>query len=242
MKAQGNVQPGPSAFVEIALVTGGATRLGAHSSRRLAQAGYGVVVHHHDSTPEVVDEIRAAGGNAWALAADLCDAKQAASLVAMAEQLAGAEVTVVVNNAASYPKADFAGASWDDLSAVVALNVWAPWAIMRCIRRGVVVNILDARLADVDATHVPYLVGKAALAHLTAVAARVMAPFVRINAVSPGRIEFPDDKSSLQEKMLLHRLPTADEVAEAVYFLVSSPSITGETIHVDGGRHLGATK
>jgi NAD(P)-dependent dehydrogenase (short-subunit alcohol dehydrogenase family) len=245
---------------EVALVTGGAKRIGAAISRAIAAEGAGVVVHHHESKREaiaLVEELRAAGGQAWAVRGDLAKAKDRGRILHDARKAAGAPVTLLVNNASSFPENKLANLSREDLRAAVEVNAWAPFALARTFaeelpagRRGAVVNLLDARIADYDWHHVGYWLAKRMLADLTRLCAVDFAPGVRVNGVSPGAVLGPSNRPMTKEEetqflqrmakyIPLQRTPTPEDIASAVVYLLSARATTGTVIEVDGGRHLG---
>jgi len=155
-----------------------------------------------------------------------------------------------VNSAAgfdSHPLADVDAALWDD---VMALNVRAPHLLTRAAAdllkssRGAVVNIIDLSAFQAWTEHPVHAVSKAALAHLTRVQARALAPRVRVNAVAPGAVLPPDHYrperwQALAERTPLQRLGTPHDVAQAVLFLARADYVTGQVLVVDGGRLLG---
>ncbi|MHB1262607.1 MAG: SDR family NAD(P)-dependent oxidoreductase, partial [Thermoplasmatota archaeon] len=179
---------------EVALVTGGAVRIGAAICRALAAEGAAVVVHHHRSKAEaiaLVEELRAAGGQAWAVRGDLSKAGGRGKILHEARKAAGGPVTLLVNNASSFPEATVSNLSREDLRQAVEVNAWAPFALARTFaeelpagRRGAVVNLVDARIADYDWQHVGYWLAKRMLADLTRLCAIELAPGVRVNGVS----------------------------------------------------------
>ena len=158
---------------------------------------------------------------------------------------------LLVNSAASFeaaPLLDVDAEAWD---AVMALNVRAPHLLVRAAAellrasRGCVVNISDLAALQPWTERPHHAVSKAALAHLTKIQARVLAPEVRVNAVAPGAVLPPDDFPEERLRALaaatpLKRLGTPEDVAEAVLYLARAPFVTGQVLVVDGGRLLGA--
>jgi len=234
----------------VALVTGGARRIGAAICEALATAGATVVVHAHRSTADAESLATRLGGHV--VAGDLAKPAVAEGLVQQAAAAAGAPVRYVVNNASRFPQHRLADATYDDLDAMMRLHAWAPLAISRAAAgqgANAVVNLVDTRIAGHDPRHMPYLLSKQALWHLTRTLARELAP-MRVNAVAPGPIlaptapdgaaAAPDATAELQAAVgstLLARVGRPDEVAHAVRFLLENEYITGDTVFVDGGRH-----
>jgi NAD(P)-dependent dehydrogenase (short-subunit alcohol dehydrogenase family) len=232
-----------------ALVTGAARRLGRATALALAEAGANVVVHYGASATEaesLVAEIARLGRKAWALQADLSDATKVPQLFIRACEAAGS-VDVLVNSASIFPESRLVNFSAEDLSKNVDVNAMAPLELGRelaaRVGRGDIVNFLDARIGDYDREHVAYHLSKRMLADLTRLMALEFAPGVRVNAVAPGLILPPagEDDAYLKELAStnpLQRHGSAGDVTSAVLFLLGSPFITGQTIFIDGGRHL----
>lgn len=245
---------------EVALVTGGAKRIGAAISRAVAAEGAAVVVHYHESKAEavaMVEELRAAGGQAWAVRGDLGKTGNRQKILHEARKAAGAPITLLVNNASSFPENKVSNLSREDLREAVEVNAWAPFALARTFaaelpagRRGAIVNLIDARVHDYDWHHVGYWLAKRMLADLTRICAVDFAPGVRVNGVSPGAVLGPSNRPMTPEEekeflarmaknIPLRRTPTPEDIAEAVVFLLCARATTGTVIEVDGGRHLG---
>lgn len=235
----------------VALVTGGAVRLGRALSLGLAEAGYDLVVTYHRSGREagsLVDALAARGRRCEAVAADLAAPDAADAIVAAAEQAFG-RLDLLVNSAASFEKArllDVDAARWD---AVMALNVRAPHLLVRAAApllrasRGSVVNVADLAAFQAWTEYPHHSVSKAALVHLTRVQARALAPEIRVNAVAPGAVLPPESDSEERLRALaagapLGRLGSPDDVVAAVLYLAGAAFVTGQVIAVDGGRLL----
>ena len=234
----------------IALVTGGAVRIGRAIARALADAGAGVVIHYrgsHGAAREARDEIRARGGRAWTLRADLARDAAAEALVGRAARLAGAPVDILVNNAAVFHRDPLSRADGSALRSEFAVNLFAPLLLLRALaaqgRRGVAINLLDRRIEGLDVACGPYVLSKKALAEATRLAARAFAPRVRVNGVAPGAILPPPGRGPGYLKVRagpvpLRRQCTPEDVAGAVLFLVRAEAVTGQIVFVDGGQHL----
>jgi pteridine reductase len=238
----------------LALVTGGAHRVGRIFALALARRGHAVLLHYHASAgpaSETAGEIRALGVPVFPLAADLTtDDGIAAVLSALDTRLAelGQSLKVLVNSAAVMNRGDvrdLPAAAWDE---TFALNLRAPFLLAQGAARrmtggGLIVNVTDAG-ADKAWTGFPaYTVSKAALESLTRLLARACAPGIRVNAIAPGLV-LPSDKVSAGEwERLVKRLPlgrpaTEDEIAAALEYLLVNESVTGQTLKVDGGYSL----
>lgn len=245
---------------EVALVTGGAVRIGAAIVEALARAGAGVVIHYRSSrqdAEQLAHRVRAGGGNAWLVKGDLAKARDRGRILTDAAKAAAAPVTLLVNNASSFPEARMSDLSFEDLVDAIEVNAWAPFALTRTFaeqlpakRRGAVVNLVDARVADYDWGHVGYWLAKCMLEDLTRACAVEYAPQVTVNGVSPGAVLGPSNKTMTREEehdflrrmakhVPLHRTPRPEDIAATVVHLLSSPATTGTIAQVDGGRHLG---
>lgn len=226
--------------------------MGRAIALRCAAAGFDVAVHYRsseDGAAEVADEIRALGRRAAVVQAELTDPDQAARLVdEVGEQLGPVEL--LVNSAAIFVSSNFLGATDDEFEDAwrrcFEVNLLAPARLARHVARrlgdghGVIINIVDigSELAWTGYAH--YTAAKAGLAHLTRTLAVALAPSFRVNGVSPGIAQFPDDMPAEARQRLLDKTPlarpgTPDDIAESVVFLATQPYTTGVILNVDGG-------
>jgi NAD(P)-dependent dehydrogenase (short-subunit alcohol dehydrogenase family) len=227
-----------------ALVTGGARRVGRAIVEALAEAGARVVVHHHDSGAAAA-ELAASLPGAIALAADLRAPEAAAALVDGARAATG-RLDVLVNSAAAYARTPLDALDDDAWHAMLALNLDAPLRLMRAaVRAGAtaMVNIVDVAAWQPWPGWSAYATSKAALLHLTRCLALELAPTVRVNAVAPGTVIFPDDwdaerRARQTAKIPLGRIGAPADVARAVRFLVEEDYLTGVCLPADGGAGL----
>jgi pteridine reductase len=239
----------------LALVTGGAVRVGAATTRALARAGYEVLVHARrsaDAARDLVREIQGQGGRASVLVADLADPRGPMTL---AEQVRGhhTSLDLLVNNAAAYEHRPFAEISPEHLDAMLQVNLRAPFfltqALLPLLRdsgAGCVINLTDMAVSHTyTTTHffAHYLASKAALDQLTRAWALELAPTIRVNAVAPGPVAIGGETTDEQRDEILRRTPlrregSPEDVARAVLFLAGSPYLTGQTLRVDGGLSI----
>ncbi len=243
----------------VALVTGGARRLGRGIALALARAGSDVVIHYRGSREEAeqtAGDISALGVEAHLAQADLGLPAEIERLFIDLRDRIG-RLDILVNSAAGFescPFEELSAALWD---RVMALNLRAPFlcsqqaarwmkeSVLRGRGAGLIVNLGDLSGVNPWLGYAAHGVSKAALIHLTKVAARELAPEVRVNAVIPGAILPPPgvDPDSSEWQKMGERVParrTGDpaDVGETVVFLATNDFITGETIVVDGGEHL----
>jgi NAD(P)-dependent dehydrogenase (short-subunit alcohol dehydrogenase family) len=236
-----------------ALVTGAGQRLGRAVALDLGKHGHGVVVHYRRSAKEaeaVAAEIKASGGKAVTVGADLDDAAERSALIGEATRAARATLTALVNCAAIFEHDTIDTFSEALLQKHIATNAFTPALLAREFAealpeagRGVVVNFLDFKLANPYPDHFSYTLSKYTLAGATELLARALAPRVRVNAVAPGYVlaapgQSDADYQRLHDDTPLKRGPTSEDVAHAVRFLVENPSVTGQTIYVDSGRRF----
>ena len=236
--------------VPLALVTGGAHRLGRAFSLALARQGVAILLHYHHSEEEAAaaaDAIRALGMPVYPVQADLTSSTKIESLFSTLEALPH-PLKVLVNSAALMPRGDVRTLSAADFDAAIALNLRAPFlcaqeAAKRMDDGGLIVNVTDIGAQKAWSGFPAYTVSKAGLESLTRVLARSLAPRIRVNAIAPGLV-LPSEYVSEEEwKRLVERLPlkrpaTADEITSALEFLLENEYITGQTIVVDGGYSL----
>jgi NAD(P)-dependent dehydrogenase (short-subunit alcohol dehydrogenase family) len=235
-----------------ALVTGGAQRLGRAIALALGQAGFAVAVHYNtsaDAAEATVADIRAAGGQAEAVSADLAHEPDTTQLVAKAQAAVG-PLGVLVNNASLFERDEWDTAdraSWD---AHMEPNLRAPFVLAQAFAHalppgaeGAVINMLDERVWSLTPHFVSYTVSKAGLWALTQSLALAFAPRIRVNAIGPGPA-LPSPRQSPEQfarqcaATPLRRGTNPDEVARAALAILALPSMTGQMIALDGGQHL----
>lgn len=241
----------------LAVVTGGAHRLGRAFALTLAYQGYAVLVHYHRSAQQAaktVAEIRSFGVPAFSMQADLTLTEHVESLFLLVDSLLETPDTnlsyfsVLVNSAAVMPRGDaqmLPVAEWDmalDLNLKAAF-LCARQAVLRMKRGGLIVNVSDIGAAKAWSRFPAYTVSKAALESLTKVLARSFAPSVRVNTIAPGLVLPSANVTDEEWNKLVQRLPlkrpaTTEEITSALEFLLKNEYITGQTVVVDGGYSL----
>jgi pteridine reductase len=243
-----------SEYQRVALVTGGAVRVGRAISLGLAEAGYDLVVHYRTSAAaaeEVGGLIEGLGRRCDLVSGDLAGPDVPASVVEAARSRFG-RLDLLVNSAAGFDTRPLHEVDADTWDQVMHLNVRAPHLLVRAAEdllrasNGSVVNLVDLSAFQAWTEHPTHAVSKAALAHLTRVQARALAPEARVNAIAPGAVLPPDDYSAERWDALRLRTPlqclgTPEDVVRAVIFLAQAPFVTGQILAVDGGRLLGPT-
>ena len=241
---------------KVILVTGGAKRVGAAICRRLHAAGAHLAVHYRSSEQEALDLEKELNKlrpkSAAVFQADLLDLHALPKLVHKVVKKFG-QLDVLVNNASSFyatPLADIDEQQWHDL---LGTNLKAPLFLAQAAveelrrRHGCIVNIADIHAERPMHGHLLYSIAKAGLVALTKGMAQEMAPQVRVNAVAPGVIVWPESEAWMDEEQrrriiahtLLKREGEPDDIARTVAFLIQdAPYITGQVIAVDGGRSI----
>jgi len=241
---------------KVVLVTGGAKRVGAAICRRLHTAGAQLAVHYRSSEQEALDLQKELNKlrpkSAAVFQADLLDLTALPQLVHKVIKKFG-QLDVLINNASSFyatPLAEVDDSQWDDL---LGTNLKAPLFLAQAAaaelrrRHGCIVNIADIHAERPLHGHLLYSVAKAGLVALTKGLAQEMAPQVRVNAIAPGVIIWPESEAWLDQEQrrkivahtLLKREGEPDDIARTVQFLITdAPYITGQIISVDGGRSI----
>lgn len=236
----------------VALVTGGARRLGRAFAEALAADGLHVAVHYGSSASEaeaVVNAIKAAGGDAMHFGADLRDTDAAMALPQRVVDHFG-RLDVLVNSAAVMERIDVSSTTVKDWEDIVNLNLRAPFFLAQQAAPhlasvgGTIVNIADLSGLEPWRGYPVHSISKAGVVMLTKVLASALAPEVTVNGIAPGTVLLPDEWGDDRREFLaattpLQRLGTpADAVAALRYLVHHADFVTGDTIVVDGGRLL----
>jgi pteridine reductase len=237
---------------KVAVITGGAVRLGKALALALAERGVRLAIHYGSSAgpaAETVSQIKAMGSDGLAVQADLYQSGQAPAVIARAAEHFG-QVDILVNSAAIFEAGDAFSTTEDNWERHFALNLKSPFFLSQAFaahvgreRRGHIVNIADWRAIRPGPDYLAYTLTKAALVTLTQSLALALAPNVQVNAIAPGAILPPPDRDQaylerLAEAIPARRVGSPGEVAKALLFLLESDFVTGELIFVTGGEHL----
>lgn len=240
---------------KVVLITGGAKRVGAAICRRLHAAGASLMLHYRSSAGEarlLQAELNHVRANSVALIqADLLDCAKLPSLVEQTVQTFG-RLDGLVNNASSFyptPVGDLTPDAWRDL---MGTNVMAPLFLVQAAApalrkaQGAIVNLADIHADRPLKGYVIYSIAKSAVVGMTRSLARELAPDVRVNAVAPGPVLWPEGDSfdELSRQRIISHTPleregSPEDIAGAVHFLLAeAPYVTGVTLDVDGGRSI----
>ncbi len=237
---------------KVSLVTGAGRRIGRALALALGDTGCRVAVHYNRSEQdanETASLIKAMGKEAITVKADLEDPTQVEALAAHVNEQLG-PIEIMVNNASVFDKAGLKEVSAEELDRHFAINVRAPFLLAKSMNEqlatgspGKIINLNDWRKAR--PTRFAYGVTKSALSGLTRTLALSMAPNVQVNEIALGAIlppsDIPIDRPRDEITIKLgpaDRMGSLNEVADAMMMLIKNDFITGETINVDGGRHI----
>ncbi|MEO0031906.1 MAG: hypothetical protein RIS94_1664 [Pseudomonadota bacterium] len=238
----------------LALVTGGWRRIGGAIARKLAAEGWDLALHAHHETSfdaEFTGQLRWLGAEVLAIAGDLDDPAVPAQMFAQVREQAGRAPILLVNSASAFNDDTIASITPEALDHHFRVNLFAPLLLIRAFAEAVeseagvacVVNILDQRVVNPVPDQFSYTLSKQALHASVRTLARALAPRVRVNGVAPGLTLPTQDYDAeqwqrLESVMPLQRLAGADEIADAVHYLATARSVTGQSLFVDAGANL----
>lgn len=242
----------PAAKPGTVLITGAARRIGRAIALDMARAGWAIGIHYRKSRPDaeaLSAEIVALGGNAALLEGDLSQFRCLEGLVADCSSALSAP-SCLINNASEFQLDTVEStdeAVWD---THLDVNLKAPVFLAQAVARhlppdcsGNIINIIDQRVWKLTPDFFSYTISKAGLWTATRTLAQGLAPRIRVNAIGPGPVlrsvhQTDSDFEAEALSTLLHTGPSIDEITAAVRFILSSPSMTGQMIALDGGQHL----
>ena len=236
----------------VVLVTGAAKRIGKAIALSFASAGWRVAIHYGSSEADANDtlkELLALGVDAMTLQGNLSDEPETRALIPTVMARFG-RIDAVVNNASRFEFDDVHSFQYSNLAAHMAANLAAPLVLAQALHdalhegdEGVVVNLLDQKLYNLNPDFLSYTMTKAGLAAATVMLAKALAPKVRVVGVAPGLTlasYLQDDASfsKAHQVSVLNRSSDLQDIAATILFAATNRSITGSTILVDGGQHL----
>jgi pteridine reductase len=234
---------------QAALITGGARRVGKETALYLASSGYDIALHYNRSQAEadyVAKQIKEHGVECELLQADLEDSSTYQPLLEKARSRFP-QLSVLINNASVFDTGNFLEGDLALYEKEFRTNLQAPifltQAFAQQIGKGSVVNMLDTCITKHKHSYFYYLLSKKSLSEFTKMAAVELAPSIRVNAVCPGYV-LPsegwgeDYKMELEARLPMKKLATISDILQAVHLLISTQSITGQSIFIDGGEHL----
>lgn len=236
-----------------ALVTGAGARLGKAMAEALGADGWSVGVHYRSSregAEATAAAIVASGGDAMLLQADLSRSDETETLLARATEALGGPITLLVNSASTFVNDTAIGHSRADWDFHMEPNLRAPVHLAQTFAQtlpeseaGLIVNIVDARVWNLTPHYFTYTLSKAGLWAATQTLARALAPNIRVNAIGPGptlQNVYQDEAGFEADKAatLTGEGSSPAEIVNALRYLVSASSVTGQMIAADGGEHL----
>lgn len=246
--------------MSVALVTGGARRLGRAMVLALARAGRDVAIHYNgsgDEAEQVAAEARALGVRAQVFAADLLDLDAAEALVPRVTDAMG-QLSVLVNNASIFEHDTLATATRESWDRHLGSNLRAPFILSQAfaaqapkadrsgaepVAQALIVNMVDQRVLKPTPEFLTYAIAKAALWDMTRMLAQALAPDIRVNAIGPGPTlqgarQTEDAFARQRGATILQRGADPEDVATTLTYLLAAKAVTGQMICVDGGQHL----
>ncbi|HEY3600199.1 MAG TPA: SDR family oxidoreductase [Paraburkholderia sp.] len=251
-------RPQAASPARVALITGAARRIGRALALGFAARGWDVAVHYgasREEADELVAEIAALGRRAVALHADLAVEAEVAQLVPACTVALGRPVCIV-NNASRFDEDTAHNIGYDKLLNLTAINLGAPLVLARMLhaatpeaarddetQRGVVINVLDQKLHNMNPDYLSYTLSKAALDAATVALAQALAPKLRVVGLAPGLTlqsagQTPESFAAAHRMTPLGRASRPEDVVAAALYLADATGVTGTTLVVDGGQHL----
>jgi len=235
----------------VALVTGAGHRVGQAIALALGGRGMHIAVHYNvtvEGARETAAQLDQLGVRSQLFQSDLTN-RESPDQVVEAVAAAFGGIDVLVNSAAIMRRTPFGEITAGDWDTILALNLRAPFFLAQAAapflkrRQGSIVNIADLAAYETWPGYLPHGLSKSGIVHMTRGLARVLAPDVRVNAVAPGTVLLPDDWTDRDRERLNRTTPLARQgspadVTQAVLYLLEADYVTGETIIVDGGRHV----
>ncbi len=236
----------------VALITGAADRIGAAIARRLSAHGYAVVIHYRrsgDAAEALATSIRASGGQAATVMADLADRTARSGLISTAAAHFG-PLTLLVNNASLFEPDSATDVSEDLWDAHFAVHAEAPVFLARDFAaqlpagaKGNIINMIDERVLHLSPAFLSYTLSKTTLWAATRTLAQSLAPHIRVNAIGPGPTLRNTHQTEAEfarsvQRLPLRQGPDPDQIADGILFILSAPAMTGQMLALDGGEHL----
>jgi NAD(P)-dependent dehydrogenase (short-subunit alcohol dehydrogenase family) len=237
---------------KVALITGSSKRIGRETAIELARRGARVAIHYRSDEPgarETLRLVEAAGSSGAIFHAELTNIQEVDAMFSKLQTSMG-RLDILVNNASAFDPATFAETTPELWDAQMNSNARAPFFVAHRAARlmsnqeiGKIVNLVDVAGDTIWPGYLAYSVSKASLIAVNRGLAKVLAPKIQVNGVAPGPVLFPeyytqDQKHLAIDRTLLKRAGSPRDIVNAIVFLIENDYITGEVIHVDGGRHI----
>jgi len=244
---------------KLALITGGAQRIGKEIAITLAKNGYDILINYNNSKIEAEELTQYLSHNfkinAYSFKANLLDISQAKKLAKYAKSIEGSEWKLLVNNASIFNKSKFLEAASDELENNMNIHFYSPLILSKefaincqekSIKDAQIINLIDKNIARYDTSYFYYLLSKKSLAELTKMLALQLAPQIRVNGISPGFILNPIDDGGIltkQSEEIIKKIPLqtkgdVENICQAVEFLLKNNFVNGQILAIDGGASL----
>ncbi len=234
---------------KIALITGGAKRLGRDICLSLAKEGFDIALHYHTSTDaaeQTRKEIKGLGRRCFIIQSNLNEPVLHSELIDAVYHHFG-NLTLLINNASIFKKLDFKHTSPMDFDQNVMLHMKAPFflsqAFSKKCQKGAIINMLDTRVDQYKTEHFVYTLSKKSLKEMTLLLAKTLAPDIRVNGICPGAILPPENQGEQYLEQLAQKTPMkhpghVQDILSALLYLTRSNYVNGEILYVDGGERL----
>ena len=233
------------------LITGSAKRIGAQIAKTLAEAGYHIAIHYHQSRQDAENlqqSIIESGGKASLFQSDLTNRQQIMALIpTITESMP--PLTLLINNASIFTRDEWDNTDFDSWDKHFMTNLEAPFWLSQQFakqinQQGNIINMIDQRVLKLTPHFTSYSIAKSALWTMTRTLALALAPNIRVNAIAPGPTLPSTHQTSEQfirqyQKLPLPQATPTDEICSSVLFIIKQSSFTGQIIALDNGEHLG---
>lgn len=233
----------------VALVTGGARRIGAALVDMLAEQGFAVAIHCRDSNSDAEALLARIGGRGCVLQADLQREDEVEALLPRAQAALG-PVGILINNASAFVRDEMGSVTRESWDLHLETNLRAPFVLSQAMAQalpedaeGLILNMLDQRVWNLTPYFVSYTVSRTGLWTLTQTMALALAPRVRVNAIGPGPVlpaarQTQEHFDEMCARTPLRHGSSPEEIAHAALALFALPSVTGQMLALDSGQHL----
>lgn len=231
------------------LITGGAKRIGRAMALTLAGAGYNIIIHYNkskDEAKQTKEEVEKLGAICGLVQADLDDSKQYKSMMEKAFTLFPS-CNILINNASIFERGSFLETTEELFDRHMNINFKAPFflsqAFSKCCRNGLIINVLDSYITKETGAYYAYLLSKKSLYSFNRMAAKALAPHIRVNGIAIGTTEISKNLKGGDLKKKRDTLPLKQEVkvkhvTHTMMDIINNHYITGQCVFVDGGDHL----
>ncbi len=234
---------------KIALVTGGAKRIGRAVCLSLASEGVNIIIHYRKSESEARDlkiELDKFSVKSWLLKADFKNQDEYENIIDLAVEKSGG-IDFLINSASTFNESTVWNLTREGFIEDLIINAWVPFSLSRSftekIKKGCIINLLDTRIKGFDFKHTGYIISKQVLESFTRVMALEFAPEIRVNGIAPGLILPPQKEGEpfmdeLAASIPLKKHGNLNNITDSVIFLLKNDFISGQVIYVDGGKSL----